>query len=147
MSKLEHHVNIPSDDSPFMKMANTSASQICRRAVGASEILRADCNKIFKQIFNQFGCMLDNTPDDDGSVAEVKVKLAKFLVDAEKELKKMVERLDQIEQNPFPEGFKKEEEHPIKKPKQEQEASNQVKPEPEPARVRRSIKIKAEDAE
>lgn len=102
MSKLEHHVNITSDDSPFMKMANTSASQICRRAVGASEILREDCNKIFKQIFNQFGCMLDNTPDDDGSVAEVKVKLAKFLVDAEKELKKMVERLDQIEQNPFP---------------------------------------------
>ncbi|THW75242.1 hypothetical protein D6D19_04170 [Aureobasidium pullulans] len=147
MSKLEHHVNITSDDSPFMKMANTSASQICRRAVGASEILREDCNKIFKQIFNQFGCMLDNTPDDDGSVAEVKVKLAKFLVDAEKELKKMVERLDQIEQNPFPEGFKKEEEHPIKKLKQEQEASNQVKPEPEPARARRSIKIKAEDAE
>lgn len=122
-------------------MADMSANAVNHRATNASKSLKGDCKKIFKQIFDQFGSMLDNTPDHDGSVAEVKGKLAKYLVDAEKEMKTMVERLAEIEQNPYPEGVKKEEDLPApKKIKLDQEQSKKV----ETTKVRRSLRIKSE---
>ncbi|KAH0275519.1 hypothetical protein KCU91_g4501, partial [Aureobasidium melanogenum] len=141
MTKLEQHVNSGTKKSPFIQMADTSANKVYHTATVTTKSLQGDCNKIFRQIFDQFGCMLDNTPDHDGSVAEVKGKLAKYLVDAEKEMKTMVERLAEIEQNPYPEGFKKEEDlPPPKKIKLDQEQTKKV----ETSRTRRSLRIKSE---
>lgn len=141
MSKLEEHVKSDSKKSPFVQMADTSANKVGQTATTTTQSLRGDCKKIFRQIFDQFGCMLDNTPDHDGSVAEVKGKLAKYLIEAEKEMKSMVERLDQIEQNPHPEGFMKEEDlPPPKKIKLDQEQTKKV----EASKPRRSLRIKSE---
>lgn len=141
MTKLEQHVNSGTKKSPFIQMADTSANKVYHTATVATKSLQGDCNKIFRRIFDQFGCMLDNTPDHDGSVAEVKVKLAKYLIDAEKEMKTMVERLAEIEQNPYPEDFKKEEDLPApKKIKLDQEQTKKV----ETSGPRRSLRIKSE---
>jgi hypothetical protein len=138
MTKLEQSVNLDSRKSPFIQMADSSANMVHHKAKSATKPLKKDCTKIFRQIFDQFGSMLDNTPDHDGSVAEVKGKLAKYLADAEKEMRTMVERLTEIEQTPSSKDVKKEENTPPpKRVKKEKEKS--IKSEP-----KKSIKIKAE---
>ncbi|CAD0112759.1 unnamed protein product [Aureobasidium uvarum] len=140
MTKVEQYINLGSKESPFTKMASASANNVYHQATVATKALTKDCNKIFRQIFDQFGCMLDNTPDHDGSVAEVKGKLATYLTDAEQEMKSMVERLGEIELNPYPEGIKKEEEiSPAKGVKQEKSVKA------EPSRPKRSSRVKDEE--
>jgi hypothetical protein len=150
MTKLEQSVNVDIKKSPFVQMADSSANMAHHETKKATRPLSKGCTKIFKQIFDQFGSMLDNTPDHDGSVAEVKGKLAKYLADAEKEMKTMVERLVEIEQTPAPKDVKKEKETtPAKKVKKEKEitSAKKVKQEKEKSiksEPRKSVRIKPE---
>lgn len=141
MNKLEQSVKMGSKKSPFIQMADSSANTVHHKATLTTKSLDKDCTKIFRQIFDQFGSMLDNTPDLDGSVAEVKGKLAKYLAQAEQDMKTMVERLTKIEKNPSPKGIKNDKESsPAKKIKQEKDKPIKS----EPTRLTRSVKIKAE---
>ncbi|THW49108.1 hypothetical protein D6D21_02616 [Aureobasidium pullulans] len=125
---LQESVGKKDDNSPFIKMANLAVTSMATHAADHLQELKDDCNGIYNDIFNQFGSLVDETVDEDGTIAKVKLALREFLVGADKEIGTIIERLEAIEKNQGP---------AIKVEVKEEDV-------PKVKRVRRSKKVKVE---
>ncbi|THY52549.1 hypothetical protein D6C90_08230 [Aureobasidium pullulans] len=148
LGMLVDYVGQQDDDSPFIKMAKSTCKGVNRRVRTCLDELEASCLKIFDEIFLQFGCLIDEIPDDDGVVAETKLTLRDFLVDVDEEMEAMILRLQEIENDPGPQMVEEVSEPlPARiKPDMDNAASSSTNDSPVPAKkVKIEIKSEPED--
>jgi hypothetical protein len=99
---VQEHVSMVDADSPFVKMAKSTAKAVNRKVKTCLAELETACLKIFDEIFLQFGCLVDEIPDVDGVVAGTKLALRDYLVTIDDEMGAMIKRLEEIEKDPRP---------------------------------------------
>ncbi|THX17187.1 hypothetical protein D6D13_01030 [Aureobasidium pullulans] len=107
MNLLEEYVNQRDENSPFIRMADYASKKIAEHSKTFSRALHEDCNKIYNEVFNQFGGLMIESADDNAAVVEVKSTLREFLPEVDNELAEIVKKLEDIERNPRSKGKQK----------------------------------------
>jgi uncharacterized protein (DUF608 family) len=103
MTLFEDLINKRDQDSPFIRMVDFATNKVTDHATVFTEELHKDCNKIYDEVFNQFGDLMTKTTDDHEDVAAVKTALRDYLPNVDAKMSEIIKKLKAIERDPRPE--------------------------------------------
>jgi hypothetical protein len=99
MTKFETLVNKRTRESPFIKMADFAANRVGHHATVLTLNLHNECKKIYDEVFDSFGDILEEAEDNNGDIAAVKTALHVYLLFVDAEMNRIVDKLKAIERN------------------------------------------------
>jgi predicted transcriptional regulator len=98
---FETFVNKRTKESPFRKMADLAANVVAHHATVLTKGFQKECTSIYDEVFNQFGGLMEEAEDNNGTVAAVKTALHVYLHSVDIQMARIVEKLKAIERNPY----------------------------------------------
>jgi hypothetical protein len=141
MTMFEDFVNKRDQESPFIRMVDYASNKVGHHATVFTEELHKECNKIYDEVFNQFGGLM-TAGDDNETVAAVKTALQSYIPLVDAEMAEIISKLKAIEKDPRPETKQKTTEsgsEKIKKEDKQQDKGVKVKTEPK-TKVKSEVK-------
>ena len=107
MTLFEDFINERDHTSPFIRMIDYASNKVTEHATNFTEELHKECNRIYDEVFNQFGGLMTENEVDNANVAAVKTTLRYYLPKVDAEMTEIVASLKAIEKRPRPETKRK----------------------------------------
>jgi hypothetical protein len=129
---FEDFVNKRDQESPFIRMVDYASNKVGHHATVFTEELHKECNKIYDEVFNQFGGLM-TAGDDNETVSAVKTALQSYIPLVDAEMAEIISKLKAIEKDPHAKTKQKTTESgndKIKKEDKQQDKGVKVKTEP-----------------
>lgn len=100
MTIFEDFINRRDQGSPFIRMIDYASNKVTEHATNFTEELHKECNRIYDEVFNQFGGLMTENDIENAKVLAVKTALREYLPKVDAEMTEIVASLEAIEKRP-----------------------------------------------
>lgn len=141
MTIFEDFINRRDQGSPFIRMIDYASNKVTEHATNFTEELHKECNRIYDEVFNQFGGLMTENDIENAKVLAVKTALREYLPKVDAKMTEIVASLEAIEKRPRLETKRKTTQSDADKIKEEKQHDKGAKVKSEPmTKVKSEIK-------